>query len=342
MKTREKLDRFPKRIHLKVISFAGLVLVAAPVLFSAATGAAQTRRPPKAQPAPQAKDSRPPAANDKVGVLVGDVKDSRTTGTFFAGMEVELKIVGDVLADAKGMRLSVEVAVDDLGRNLVGEKTESGEFKEVDSSGKTSASAKVELKNPVRQATAIRELSGSIELFTPRKDPDSTVTVNNLTRNLGVPISSPALKAAGIELVMWNKEQFEARKKAEEEKLKKEMAAKSKKEGEGQGEDLGESLASGLQKLFGGLFSSFAQMEENSLAFQITDPQSRLVGMEFEDRLGKPISNNGRMTIGGGKEKTTIYEFREKLPETARVRLLVLTPKATIKVPFKITDVPLP
>ena len=341
MKVHEKLGQLRNRIRLDSICGLGwVVIIAVPLLFSTASGAAQTRRPPKAQPAPQAKDSRQPAGSDKVGVLVGDVKDSRTTGTFFAGMEVELKIVGDVLADAKGMRLSVEVAVDDLGRNLVGEKTESGEFKEVDSSGKTSASAKVELKNPVRQATTIRELSGSIELFTPRKDPDSTVTVNNLNRNLGVPIASPALKAAGIEVVMWNKDQFEARKKAEEEKLKKEMAAKSKKEGEG--EDLGESLASGLQKLFGGLFSSFSQMEENSVAFQIADPQSRLVGMEFEDRLGKPISNNGRMTIGGGKEKTTIYEFREKLPETARVKLLVLTPKATIKVPFKIADVPLP
>ncbi|MEK6301270.1 MAG: hypothetical protein AABO41_11150 [Acidobacteriota bacterium] len=341
MKVCEKLGQSRSRIRLNSISGLGcLVLIAVPVLFLEAPAAAQTRRPPKAQPAPQAKDSRQPASSDKVGVLVGDVKDSRTTGTFFAGMEVELKIVGDVLADAKGMRLSVEVAVDDLGRNLIGEKTESSEFKEIDSSGKTSASAKVELKNPVRQATTIRELSGSIELFTPRRDADSTATITHLSRTLGVPISAPALKAAGIELMVWNKVQFEARKKAEEDKLKKEMAAKSKKDGEG--EDLGESLASGLQKMFGGLFSSFAQMEENSLAFQITDPQSKLVGIEFEDERGKPISNNGRMTIGGGKEKTTIYEFREKLPETARVKLLVLTPKATIKVPFKIADVPLP
>lgn len=276
-------------------------------------------------------------------MLVGEIKDSRTTGQFFAGMEVELKIVGDALADAKGMRISVDAAVDDTGRNLIGGKTESGEFKEVDLSGKTAATAKVELKNPVRQATAIRELSGTVELFTPRRDQESTATVNRIRKNLGIPISTPALKAAGIEVTIWNKDQFDARKKAEEDRLKKEMAASRKKEGEGQSEeDLGQSLASGLQKMFGSLFSGFAQMEENSLAFQIVDPQSRLVGIEFEDERGKPIGNNGRMTMGGGKEKTTIYEFRERLPETARVTLLILTPKATTKLSFKLTDVPLP
>jgi hypothetical protein len=48
------------------------------------------------------------------------------------------------------------------------------------------------------------------------------------------------------------------------------------------------------------------------------------------------------MVLGGGKEKTSIYEFSERLPDTARVRIYVLTPKATIKVPFKLTNVPLP
>jgi hypothetical protein len=322
---------------------ATLLVLAMTTLPNQQTAVAQTKRPSNPQAAPQAKEPKKPAGGDKVGVLVGEIKDSRTTGTFFAGMEVELKIVGDVLVDAKGMRLSVDTAVDDTGRNLIGEKTASPEFKEVDLSGKTAATAKVELKNPVRQATAIQELSGSVELLIPQRDVNSVATITNLNKNLGVPISAPALKAAGIELVIWNKNQFEARKKAEEEKLKKELAAKRKKDGEGASEgDIGESLADGLQKMFGSLFSGFTRMEENSLAFQITDPQSRLVNIEFEDERGKPISNNGRMTMGGGKEKTTIYEFSEKLPETARIRIHILTSKATIKVPFKLTNVPLP
>lgn len=298
---------------------------------------AQTKRSPQA--APQAKQP----GTDKVGVLAGEIKDSRTTGSFFAGMEVELKIVGDALVDAKGIRVSVDAATDDTGRDLRNKKTEKSEFAEIDMSDKTATTAKVELRNPVRQATAILELSGSIELFIPRRDVESVAELTNLSKNLGVPVSAPALKAAGIELVIWNKDQFEARKKAEEEKLKRELAAKRKKEGEGASEeDIGDSLAGGLQKMFGSLFSSFGRMEENSLAFQIADPQTRLVNIEFEDELGKPIGTNGRMTMGGGKEKTSIYEFSERLPAGARVRIYVLTPKATIKVPFKLTNVPLP
>ncbi|HWO01479.1 MAG TPA: hypothetical protein VNS63_19625 [Blastocatellia bacterium] len=341
MKECKEREQFSKRTPHQLISVAVLLgFVAASILFQG-TSAAQTKRAPKAQPAPEAKEQRRPTGADKVGVLAGEIKDSRTTGSFFAGMEVELKLVGDVLVDAKGMRLTVDAAVDDTGRNLIGEKTEKSEFTEVDMSDKTAASTKVSLKNPVRQATAILELAGSVELFIPARDGNSVATVTNLNRNLGVPISAPALKAAGIDIVIWNKNQFEARKKAEEEKLKKEMAAKRKKDGEGEG-DIGDSLADGLQKMFGSLFSGFARMEENSLAFQIADPQSKLVNIEFEDDRGKPIGTNGRMTMGGGKDKTTIYEFSEKLPDAARVRFYVLTSKATIKAPFKLTNVPLP
>ena len=83
-------------------------------------------------------------------------------------------------------------------------------------------------------------------------------------------------------------------------------------------------------------------MEGEQSRVSITDQQSRLVNIEFDDERGKPIGNNGRMTVGGGKEKTIIYEFSEKLPDAARIRIHILTSKATIKVPFKLTNVPLP
>lgn len=338
MKAIETRDPFFKRV-IGSGTAASLPVLFATIILLQGAAAAQTKRPAKPQPPTQAKQ----AGGDKVGVLAGEIKDSRTTGSFFAGLEVELKLVGDTLVDAKAMRLSVDAAVDDTGRDLINEKTDKSEFTEIDMSDKTAATAKVALKNPVRQATAIQELSGFIELFIPRRDVESVATITNLSSSLGTPVSAPALKAAGIGLVIWNKEQFEGRKKAEEERLKKELEAKRKKDAEDAGEeDIGGSLAEGLQKMFGSLFGGFGRMEENSLAFQITDPQSRLVNIEFEDERGKPIGTNGRMTMGGDKEKTSIYEFSEKLPAAARVRIYVLTPKATIKVPFKLTSVPLP
>lgn len=272
-------------------------------------------------------------AQSQVRVLPGDIKDNRTTAGFFAGLEIELKVLGDLLADAKAIRLSVASAVDETGRDIVNPKESNTEFKELDEAEQNAAKLSVKLKNPARQATTIREIEGELEIFVPRRDPSSTVTVENIRRTTGSPIASPYLKAAGIEVTMWTKEQYDARRKAEEEKLK---AQKAKAQAEA-GEALGEALA----KIFGGLLGSFEEMSEHSIAMQIKDPQSKLVGIEFQHARGGRISG-GRMSLGGREDQTRIYDFSEKLPETARVRLYILTSKAVVKTPFKLSDVPLP
>jgi hypothetical protein len=130
---------------------------------------------------------------------------------------------------------------------------------------------------------------------------------------------------------MWTREQFEARRKAEEEKLKK-----SEKGGE-----LGEALGQALGKIFGGLFGSLDNLSEHSIAFQIKDPQSRLVGIEFQDAKGAVISGS-RLSSGGSEDQTRIHDFESKLPDAARVRLYVLTPRSVVKTPFKLNNLPLP
>ena len=90
------------------------------------------------------------------------------------------------------------------------------------------------------------------------------------------------------------------------------------------------------------MFSAFQDMSENSIAFQIEDPNLKLIAIEFEDPQGKAISRNGKMTIGDHKSRTEIYEFEKKLPPTTRIKLLVLTPKASVRAPFKVSNLPLP
>lgn len=272
-------------------------------------------------------------AVSQVRVLPGDIKDTRTTAGFFAGLEIELKVLGDLLADAKAIRLSVTSAVDETGRDIVNPKEAATEFNELDEGEQSTAKLTVKLKNPARQATTVREIAGELEIFVPRRDPSSTVTVENIRRATGSPIASPSLRAAGIEVTMWTKQQYEARRKAEEEKLKAEKA----KAPAGAGEALGEALA----KVFGGLLGSFEEMSEHSIAMQVKDPGARLVGIEFQDSRGSRIGG-GRMSFGGREDQTRIYDFSEKLPDTARVKLYVLTPKAIVKTPFKLRDVPLP
>ena len=44
----------------------------------------------------------------EVKVTPGDISDKRTTGKFFSGLDVELKVSGPELADCKGMRVVVK------------------------------------------------------------------------------------------------------------------------------------------------------------------------------------------------------------------------------------------
>ena len=275
------------------------------------------------------------AQQPNIRVLPGDIRDNRTTDNFFGGLEVELKVLGDVLADARGIRLQVDKAVDESGKNLIDDKKVETDFSEISQSESGRAEVKIKLKNPARQAMVVQEISGSIELFIPARDPRAVALFPNFLRQTGTPFSSPSLKSAGIEATAWTKEQYDARKKAEDEKRKRAVKPKGS-------ENLGESLAEGLATIFGSMFSAFEDMSENSIAFQIQDPNSKLIAIEFEDPQGKAISRNGRMTIGDHKNRTEIYEFEKKLPPAARIKLLVLTPKASVRVPFKVSNLPLP
>ena len=278
----------------------------------------------------------------QVKVAAGTVKDVRRSDGFFNNLAVQLKINGESLVGARGIRVSVSKALDETGKNLIQEEKRVKRFEELDSSDQGETKIEIELKSPERRAMSVQEISGSIEVFSPQKDPRSIVAVPVFLKIVGKPIGSPALKSAGVEVIIWTKEIFEARKKAEEARLKKEMEDKAKKaEQSGKLEDALELLGEGLAKAFGSMFSSFAEMDENDIAFNVTDPGSKLISIDIEDDAGKPIANNGRMTIGGDP-RTMIYNFKQKLPATARIRLYLLTPRSVITVPFKLTGITLP
>lgn len=278
----------------------------------------------------------------QIKVTPAVVKETRRSDGFFNSLEVQLKIEGDALKGAKGIRIAVAKALDDSGKDLLKEEKEEKRFQEVDSTDQSELKIDVELKNTDRSAKVVREISGNLEIFSPQRDPKSIITVPGFLKLTGKTIPNPILKSAGVEVTVWTKEMFEARKKAEEEKLNKEMEAKTKKaEQSGKLEDAVELLGEGLAKIFGGMFDSFAQMEENDIAFNVKDAGKKLISIEFEDENGKPIERGGRMTIGGDP-RTMIYSFKEKLRMTTRIRLYVLTPRSVSAVPFKLANVPLP
>src|SRR5438552_15831600 len=125
--------------------------------------------------------------------MVSEVSDRRTTGQFFAGSEIKLKLVGDALGDIRGVRrIQITKAVDDTGRNIVtDEKISSAGPFGIERSGKVSSQIEqtVKLGNPARKASVTKALSGNIELYAPQKDPNSTVTCEHSTAQIGSPFA---------------------------------------------------------------------------------------------------------------------------------------------------------
>lgn len=281
-------------------------------------------------------------ASAQVRVLEGSVNESRRNDGFSSVLQVDLKVVGDVLKDAKGIRVTVERAVDETGKNLLDEKKAEKDFKEISLQGENSTKLSLELKPSERKAAVIKEISGFLEIFLPTKDPKSVITVAGVMKGAGKPLVNPALKAAGLEVTVWTREQFEVRKKAEEERIRKEQEEKRKKGGAQPMEELGELLVAGLSKLFGGMFGGFDELSENSIVLTVKDPNAKLLGIEFEDANGKALKTGRSSSSGSQDGRTSVFDLDEKLTDTARVKFAILTPASISKVPFKLVNVALP
>jgi hypothetical protein len=253
------------------------------------------------------------AAIAEVKVTVGDISDKRTTGKFFAGLEIVLNISGPELAEAKGIRTTVKDATDDAGKAL--KKTEDrfggdgfAELEKAFGGGFGDKKAdefqvKLEFENPPRAAKAIKSLNGSIELLVPSKDPAAVITAS-VAKDAGKPLENATLKAAGV--------QFTLRKPGKEEK--KESA-------------LG----------FGG-----GGLGETDLGYVISDPKGKVASVEFFDAAGKKLESNGRMSSGFNDSKTVTITLRDKPPADAVAKIYVVTDKSVVTVPLALKDVALP
>ena len=101
-----------------------------------------------------------PCTAQNVRVTAGTIEDRRTTGKFFGGLEIELKLTGDDLADARAARVLLKKAVDESGHDLLPEQKRDEDFQK--SSGSSGPNLKVNLKNPARGAGAIKEVAGDV------------------------------------------------------------------------------------------------------------------------------------------------------------------------------------
>jgi len=256
-------------------------------------------------------------------VSAGDITDRRRNDNFFGGLEIELKIGGDGAADVRGARALVKKAEDETGRNLLKEGGKTPEFET--SMSDTAPSLKLELRNPARKAKTVREVSGQVELFLPGRDPASVARVDGFASKMDKPAASPALKAAKAEVTVVSRKTYEAEKKKD--------AERRKKEAEGAG------IGGAMVEAFSGLFEGFmGSVEENDVLVKVTDPGKKVFDVDVVDSKGTKIDGMGSMTVGTFR----ILKFSEKLPADASLRVYLLTPKSLVTTPFQLKNVALP
>ena len=263
-------------------------------------------------------------------VSAGTIEDRRTTGRFFAGLEVELKLTGDDLADAKSARILVNKVVDETGRDLLPEKKPDEDFKSIGSS-----ELKLSLKNPARGASAIKEIAGEVQLFVPTRDPAAVVTVDRLLSRMDKPVDSPGLKAQKISVRLVSPKVHRAAAKKREAEFEKEMEKHREEMKKEAGDDKTAEALMALVKGFSGMMN---EVGDNDVILEIEDEQKKLLDVSVVRATGETIDTRGSMSSGGLK----ILQFGEKLPPDAKLKFLLQTRKSIVSAPFTLANVPLP
>ncbi|MEO6325743.1 MAG: hypothetical protein ABIT01_03890 [Thermoanaerobaculia bacterium] len=288
------------------------------VLTAAALGALASQAA-GAKPAKPAPGAKAPAFT----VTAGDITDRRRNDNFFNRLEIVLKLDGEGLDDVKGARALIRKAADDTGRSLIGDERKPVEFER--SMGQGAPTLRLELKNPARRATVLKEVSGQVELFVPARDPNATARMDGFLARVDKPLASPPLKSAKVDVTLVSRKTYDDEKKKDEERRKKESE--------------GSGVAGQMAEAFAGLFSGMmGDIGEHDVLLRVSDPDKKVFSVEVLDGAGKPIDGRGSMKVGG----FWILNFPEKLPDEASLRVYLLTSKAVVTLPFALKDVVLP
>lgn len=259
-------------------------------------------------------------------VELKELKDSRTTGEFFKGLDVELTLKGEEMKKAKAVRTKIASAKDSTGKDLIDTSQNSTDFnKFYGASDSSEQSVTIKLLNPERKAESLKELTGSVELYVPDLDPTSTIALKGFKQHSGKQLDNPTLKGLGLEITLLTSAQQAEQQKKEQEKRVAEMKA------QGADPQMIEMAMNMMQAFSGG-------SDENSVTLLLKDPQSRFMDVEFQSATGEKIDNNGSMSSGD----TKVLYFNQPIPDDANVSIRLLTDKALIKAPLQLAALALP
>ena len=269
-------------------------------------------------------------AQQKLDVAIKQVNDRRTSGTFFAQLNLSLELPKIQSSEVAASRVFIKSATDETGRSLVDPEASEPQFETnmraaVPGAPPSPAQVSVTLKNPDRKANKVKEVTGEVELYMPSKDPNSIADIAKFTTLAGKPLTHKALKANGVEISMLSAAQIEAEKKKRADAKKKEYAEMGYA-----GEDLENMLKSFLESLLG--------VEENEFLVRVKDPNKRIQEISYVDAAGEVKMVSAREEEG----LTLLSTWAGKPQPDWKMRISMKTPKNIVRYAFALSDVPLP
>jgi len=263
-------------------------------------------------------------------VAVVQVNDRRTNGSF-SQLMITLELPGIPSIDVGAMRVLVSQAVDDSGQSLLDSEAREPEL-ETNSRALYAAGDKnvpltvgVTLKNPARKSTAVKQVTGEIELFIPSKDPNSVAEISKFLSFSGKTLAHRALKANGVEIAQISPTQLAAEKKRLGEAKRKEY-----KDAGYDDETINSLVSSHLESLL--------NIEESDVLVRIKDPNKRIQDLSYVDAKGE----TKRISARDDEGFTILSLWGEKPQPDWKLRVSMKTSKNIVRYPFSLSNVPLP
>lgn len=265
-------------------------------------------------------------AQSKPDYVVTMVNDRRSNGSF-SNLGITLELPSVKRSEVSALRISVLSAKCDAGTDLLPTDAQAAGFQSVQSTygGDQPLTMEVPLKNPPRGAVRVAEVRGQIELAMPARDPNSVASVAKFLSLEGKPVSHRALKANGVDVTMMSRAQLSK----ERERLVAKIRAEAKAEGY-EGEVL-ESIVSSHESM---MFTP----EEGDVVLRIKDPKKAIREISYVNGAGERqmVSTSDR------EEYVVVSTWGEKPKKDWSLRFDLNTAKSLRKIPFTLTNVPLP
>ncbi len=243
-------------------------------------------------------------------------------------------LTGPAVGGVKSARVRLAQAIDDTGTDLC-PSTEIFDFPApVASTAKrtptTMPPVGISLLLPGPGAKELRSLEGAVEAVIPALDPAATVQVDELPAKLGRPVTSPALAAANITVIVLDRAAcVQALGDASDPGGVRRFLA-----------DTRTGVKSSKQDPTG-----INRMTDRDVALAIDDPEGRLAGVEFQTMYGSalPYNRNGWSHFRASHSKRfSIYRLNAKLTDGVKLVCWLATPESLTILPLTLAHIPLP